>query len=127
MKKLNEFKIYLNDNIEIKDDFIAQLIQRETKFNSHFKLIIDEKQSIRLKHFEKHFTSGLIGVIDFDNKTIPEGHYKQIDNDVINKYKLVDPFREKLRQKMINNSEKTELKINIFTKIKNSIQKLFYI
>lgn len=54
----------------------------------------------KLAKFKDHFKSGAIGVIDFANKKIPLGHYKQIGPDIVEKYELKDPMRERIREKI---------------------------
>jgi hypothetical protein len=98
MKSLNEIKVFLNSNIQIEDRLIKKLIKRKSWSDSQFKLIIDDKQAKKLSHFKDSFKSGGIGVIDFENKKIPHGHYKQIEADIVHKYELKDPIWEKIKE-----------------------------
>jgi len=100
MKNLNELKVFLNSNIKIKEKLISRLIKRKSWSESQFKLIIDNNQAQNLIKFKDNFKSGGIGVIDFENKKIPIGHYKQIGPDIVQKYELKDPMRERLRERV---------------------------
>lgn len=104
MKNLNELKVYLNSNMEIKDKLVSSLLKRKSWSESQFKLIIDNNQAQELSKFKDNFKSGGIGVIDFENKMIPLGHYKQIGPDIVEKYELKDPMRERLRDEYEKNN-----------------------
>ncbi len=103
MKRLCEVKIFLNPNIAIDARLINILMQRISWSSSQFNLLIDQKQAEKLTGFERYFRPGKIGVIDFKNKLIPSGHYKQIGLDIVNKYELKDQkiahLRERNREK----------------------------
>lgn len=98
MKNLNELKVFLNSNMEIKDKIVSRLLKRKSLSESQFKLIIDNNQAQKLSKFKDSFKSGGIGVIDFENKMIPLGHYKQIGPDIVDKHGLKDPMKERIKE-----------------------------
>lgn len=104
MKSLIEVKAFLNQGIEIQSGLVKKLIKRQSPFESHFKLIIDNYQAEKLSPFKNNFKRGAIGVIDFENKEIPLGHYKQISPDIVQKYELKDPRFQEIKDRMKSNS-----------------------